>query len=101
MANPEYETLVKCTKVLVSEIANNYEDIAQALFAAELIPDSILQRRKLQIIDKEKASEIIRCIRGRVQHFPEDFQKFLDVLKEPGLGSQILIERLENKHGTS
>ena len=99
MANPEFKAIVKCTRALVGEIANNL-DIADALFEEDLITDNVVQRLKLPKTNKDKAGEILECIRNRVNSFPKDvFPKFLEVLKKEC--SKELVERLESTLGTS
>ena len=99
MANPEFKAIVKCTRALVGEIANNL-DIADALFEEDLITDNVVQRLRLPNTKKDKAGEILECIRNKVNSFPKDvFPKFLEVLKKEC--SKELVEKLESKLGTS
>ena len=82
MANPEYVAMVECTEILVTEIANDPEAVALALFSKNLIPQAILEKMALPITHTSKSSQLVGCVRNQVNNFPKEvYPEFLKVLK--------------------
>ena len=99
MANPEYKAMVECNVVLVTEIANDPDTIAHALFQKKLIAQGILEKMDLPIPRSSKSSQLVECVRKQVSNFPKEvFPVFLDVLRSH-LWLERVAQTLEDKLG--
>jgi hypothetical protein len=82
--NIKHATLVAINDKIITSIAGDPLDVAQTLFAKGMIPQGLLE--SLQQVEnktrKEKASELMGEVLMKVESFPDNFDLFVEVIKE-------------------
>ncbi len=80
--NIEYLALLECKVELTSEISADPLDVATALVAKGLIPESVHTSMLIQTKEKNvKASELVSQVTNKVKTFPTKFGDFVEVLR--------------------
>jgi hypothetical protein len=90
--NIRHATLVAINDKIITSIAGDPLDVAQTLFAKGMIPQGLLGswQQAENKSRKEKASELMGEVLMKVESFPDNFDLFVEVIKErPWLKSTV------------
>ena len=93
----EMEVMRDCHVMLVNATKTCYMSLAGDLFRASLITEHIKSAMYLNLTGREKAEELIDCVRSNVGGAPEAIYIFIQVLHRNGLEevAKILEEKLK------
>ncbi len=95
--NIEYHTLTTRHDLIVSEIAQDVQQIASALFQHQIISEDINDEvNELDKTKKTKARLLVSEIEKTVKRYPTVFQQFLTILSEAGCAD--LVKALKDEH---
>ena len=89
--SPEYTTMRECHVVLVDLLKPAIASLGDVLFARGLIPldvkESIRETRK-------SARKVVNCLTTLIKHNPSMYDKFVSILGEQGLWTELIVEKL-------
>lgn len=98
-SSPEYVTIRKCYQHIVSVVKESYGTIGDSLFSggyiASALRDYIRMDSKTPI---EKAQRLVDAIIDRVEHDPDTYHGFVEILDEQGSWTNILVKKLRELH---
>ncbi len=95
--NIEYHTLRTRRDLIVSEIAQDVQQIASALFQHHIISEDINDEvNELDKTKKNKARLLVSAIEKTVKRYPTVYQQFLTILSESRCAD--LVKALKDEH---
>ena len=99
--NIEAEAIKSNYTKLIDGIQHELPQLVPALYQEDLIGESTRDRAKLPgLIPKEKATEIVDILQGRIKNEPNEFHRLIKVLRSnPALN--YLADQLEKSGTTS
>lgn len=96
-ASPEYEAVRQCTPSLVEASKQCITRIASNCLAKNLISEEVYDYIHTSIPDSEKASRILKCVRGKIKNDSTKFNDFVVVLQSEKFLEDVLTQ-LEETH---
>ena len=94
-STPEYLTLRKTYRVLITHIKTQPGNICDALFESGYIPSAVRDlTRNRSILNEEKAQKLVDTIIDRVAIDTSVYHGFIDILKSEGPWAETITEKL-------
>ena len=91
----EYNTMRECHDVLVDLLEPDIDSLGDVLFARGLIPEGIINNlRRSSISPADKTRDVVYCMTKRARRDRGTYQKFLNILKEQGQWTEVIVEKL-------
>ena len=102
MANfPEYNCLVDCTPELRLAAQPNIISLCGELLRTRLInEDKEKSLRNRSVEESDRAAELVSLVTNKVREDPENYHKFVAVLKKDERGYKTVIALLEKSYET-
>lgn len=98
--SPEYNTFRRCHFTLVDLLKVSIGRIGDVLFAKGHIPPEV--KDEIQETNgrtaAEKARKVIGCLTNRIKHNPAVYHEFVDILKQEGQWTQLIVEKLTSEY---
>ena len=95
--SPEYETMCECCPKLVTLIRQSPSTIGNALFARNLLAPNVRNFVNDRLVSEtEKAQRLVDTMTDRIQHSPNSFKVFIDVLEKEGSWTDEMVEQLRD-----
>ena len=93
--SPEYETMCECCPKLVTLIRQSPSTIGNALFARNFLAPNVRNFVNDRMVSEtEKAQRLVDTMTDRIQHFPDSFNDFIDVLEKEGSWTKDIVKEL-------
>ena len=95
--SPEYETMCECCPKLVTLIRQSPSTIGNALFARNFLAPNVRNFVNDRMVSEtEKAQRLVDTMTDRIQHFPDSFNDFIDVLEKEGPWTNDMVKELRD-----
>ena len=95
--SPEYETMCECCPKLVTLIRQSPSTIGNALFARNFLAPNVRNFVNDRMVSEtEKAQRLVDTMTDRIQHFPDSFNDFIDVLEKEGPWTSDMVKELRD-----
>ena len=93
--SPEYKTMCECCPKLVTLIRQSPSTIGNALFARNFLAPNVRNFVNDRMVSEtEKAQRLVDTMTDRIQHFPDSFNDFVDVLEKEGPWTNDMVKEL-------
>ena len=95
--SPEYETMCECCPKLVTLIRQSPRTIGNALFARNFLAPNVRNFVNDRMVSEtEKVQRLVDTMTDRIQHFPDSFNDFIDVLEKEGRWTNDMVKELRD-----
>ena len=95
--SPEYETMCECCPKLVTLIQQSPSTIGNALFARNFLAPNVRNFVNDRMVSEtEKAQRLVDTMTDRIQHFPDSFNDFLQILEKEGPWTNDMVKELRD-----
>ena len=95
--SPEYEAMCECCPKLVTLIRQSPSTIGNALFARNFLAPNVRNFVNDRMVSEtEKAQRLVDTMTDRIQHFPDSFKDFMDVLEKEGPWTSDIVKELRD-----
>ena len=95
--SPEYETMCECCPKLVTLIRQSPSTIGNALFARNFLAPNVRNFVNDRMVSEtEKAQRLVDTMTDRIQHFPDSFNDFLQILEKEGPWTSDMVKELRD-----
>ena len=95
--SPEYETMCECCPKLVTLIQQSPSTIGNALFARNFLAPNVRNFVNDRMVSEtEKAQRLVDTMTDRIQHFPDSFNDFLQILEKEGPWTSDMVKELRD-----
>ena len=95
--SPEYETMCKCCPKLVTLIRQSPSTIGNALFARNFLAPNVRNFVNDRMVSEtEKAQRLVDTMTDRIQHFPDSFNDFVQILEKEGPWTSDMVKELRD-----
>ena len=100
MANsPEYNSIVDCTPELRHAVQPNIISLCGELLRTRLInEDKEISLRNRSVEESDRAAELVSLVTKKVREDPENYHKFVAILKKDEWEYKAVIARLEKSY---
>ena len=95
-STPEYQTVQKCTSLLITGVEDNLSALCADLLAEELIDHNTERTVSEKSNQREGAASLLRKIRNEIELDTAYYWNFLSVLKKRGNPFKVVVDHLEN-----
>ena len=97
--SPEYATMCECYPKLVTLVQQSPSTIGTALFARNFLAPNVRNFVNDRMVSEtEKAQRLVDTMTDRIQHFPDSFNDFIDVLEKEGPWTKDIVKELRDLH---
>ena len=95
--SPEYETMCECCPKLVTLIRQSPKSIGNALFARHFLAPNVRNFVNDRMVSEtDKAQRLVDTMTDRIQHYPNSFNDFIDVLEKEGPWTNDMVKELRD-----
>ena len=95
--SPEYETMCECCPKLVTLIQQSPSTIGNALFARHFLAPNVRNFVNDRMVSETvRAQRLVDTLTDRIQHFPDSFNDFLQILEKEGPWTSDMVKELRD-----